>query len=111
MAGAPWAEVRRLTLDARSVVASGLPVLGAPQFFRAYEFTLAVLGIQAVGGPRLALTLAGPAGGRYEVQTATNLTAPAAWQPVLELDLTNSPARFWWTNGTEARRYFRALTH
>ena len=111
LAGAPWAEVRRLTLDARSVVASGLPVLGAPQFFRAYEFTLAVLGIQAVGGPRLALTLAGPAGGRYEVQTATNLTAPAAWQPVLELDLTNSPARFWWTNGTEARRYFRALTH
>ena len=69
-----------------------------------------MLGIQSVGASRFALTLTGAQGSRYEIQTATNITSPAFWQPLLELELTNSAFQFWWTNGTERNRYFRALT-
>jgi hypothetical protein len=108
--GIGWVEVARVAVAARSITVTNLPVLGSPQFFRAFEFGLPSLDIQNAGNSSFLLSISGPAGAHYQVQTATVLDNPSNWQPFLDLVMTNAPFYFWWTNSAESHRYFRALT-
>ena len=59
-------------------------------------------------GPSLNLTLTGLPGRSYVLQTATNLTLPITWQPLLTNTAdTNGVWQFTDTNLDSAQRFFR----
>jgi hypothetical protein len=108
--GTAWPEFHRVVLSGRSTNVSGAILPAAPSFFRALEVTgnAPRLELLYLGGNVFALRVEGSPGAAYVVQSATNVAA--GWSNLTSLVLTNPVGAVFWTNGTEAQRFFRART-
>ena len=86
-----WSDFARVPMTDLALVLPNLDPPAAAVFFRAYVLNADPPVLQAsVSGTNLSLLSFGLAGSNYTLQTSSNLSATAAWRPLLSYTLTNS---------------------
>jgi hypothetical protein len=87
-----WTHVMRVPMTNLFEAFTGLDTNSASIFYRAYEFTAdpPILEAQLSSNQTRGLVIYGKPGTQYEVQSATSISSPITWNPLLTVTLTNS---------------------